>query len=202
MKKQEKHSFIQETARTLLASKGVAETSMEDIALAANYTRRTLYSYFKSQQDVFMQVFIVDLDQRWQKQKHAMEGAKTGLEKLLAWANTLYSFAKKNPQAMQLQAYWDYKGVAPERINDETFKRFKYLNDDIANGLRAVFNQGIKDGSINPTINVDMTISHFIYSHRAVMQRAMDPAYSFAKFEADDYVDTFLRTFIRGIKPT
>ena len=196
----EKQGLLLKTTRGLLANNGVEGTSMEDIAIAANYTRRTLYSYFKSQQDVFMQVFIVDLENRWHLQKKSMKSIEGGLNKLQVWANTLFDFAKTNPQAMQLQAYWDYNGVNSEKIDPDTFERFKSLNTVIAEGLRAIFKEGIHEGSIDQTINIDMTISHFIYSHRAILQRALAPTYSFAEFKSDAYVEAFLKTFIDGIK--
>lgn len=45
-----------DVARTLFATKGYANTSMNDIANAANKGRRTLYTYFKNKDEVFYAV--------------------------------------------------------------------------------------------------------------------------------------------------
>ena len=45
-----------DVARTLLATKGYANTSMNDISNAANKGRRTLYTYFKNKDEVFYAV--------------------------------------------------------------------------------------------------------------------------------------------------
>ncbi len=45
-----------DVARTLFATKGFANTSMNDISNAANKGRRTLYTYFKNKDEVFYAV--------------------------------------------------------------------------------------------------------------------------------------------------
>lgn len=45
-----------DVARTLFATKGYANTSMNDISNAANKGRRTLYTYFKNKDEVFYAV--------------------------------------------------------------------------------------------------------------------------------------------------
>jgi AcrR family transcriptional regulator len=58
---------------------------MEDIARAASYTRRTLYAYFRSRDEILLTLFTRALATRWEVQAAAMVGASTGLEKLLVW---------------------------------------------------------------------------------------------------------------------
>ena len=51
-----------DAARQLFAKKGVDNTTMNDIALASKKGRRTLYTYFKSKEDIYMAVVEADLD--------------------------------------------------------------------------------------------------------------------------------------------
>lgn len=51
-----------DVARQLFAKKGVDDTTMNDIAVASKKGRRTLYTYFKSKEDVYMAVVESELE--------------------------------------------------------------------------------------------------------------------------------------------
>lgn len=51
-----------DVARQLFAKNGVDETTMNDIALASKKGRRTLYTYFKSKEEVYMAVVESELE--------------------------------------------------------------------------------------------------------------------------------------------
>lgn len=51
-----------DAARQLFAKNGVDNTTMNDIALASKKGRRTLYTYFKSKDDIYMAVVEAELE--------------------------------------------------------------------------------------------------------------------------------------------
>ena len=51
-----------DVARQLFAKKGVEDTTMNDIAVASKKGRRTLYTYFKSKEQIYMAVVESELD--------------------------------------------------------------------------------------------------------------------------------------------
>ena len=51
-----------EVARQLFAQQGVENTTMSDIAKASNKSRRTLYTYFESKQDIYNAVIQSELE--------------------------------------------------------------------------------------------------------------------------------------------
>ncbi|WP_373833495.1 TetR/AcrR family transcriptional regulator [Bacteroides heparinolyticus] len=51
-----------DVARQLFAKMGVENTTMNDIALPSKKGRRTLYTYFKSKEDIYMAVVETELD--------------------------------------------------------------------------------------------------------------------------------------------
>ena len=51
-----------DVARQLFAKKGVDENKMNDIAVASKKGRRTLYTYFKSKEDIYMAVVESELE--------------------------------------------------------------------------------------------------------------------------------------------
>lgn len=198
--RQARRQLVLDRARRLFAKEGPENASMEDIATAADYTRRTLYSYFKSADEIRLLVATEDLRTRWVLQQQRIADVDTGLAKLIAWAEALYDFSKANPQAAQLQAYWDYRGLDRKHVSRESFKAFVEINDELADGLRAIFQLGIQDESMRSDLQVDMSISQFLHSLRSVIHRALSSTYSFASFDPDEYVQHFLDLFSRAIR--
>jgi AcrR family transcriptional regulator len=172
---------------------------MEDIAVMADYTRRTLYTYFKSFDEICLLVLLEDQGIRWEMQKAAVAKADTGLAKLRAWAETLYKFVQDNPQYARLESYWDYRGLNPKQFGRGLFKRFVERNNELADGLREILRLGIADGSMRTDLHIDMTVSQFLYSLRSIISRAVSPGYSFAVFDSEEYVKNFIDLFCRGI---
>jgi AcrR family transcriptional regulator len=192
--------YVVDAARLLIAEKGIADTSMDDIAAAADYTRRTLYAYFRSRDEILLMVLTEDLKIRWARQQAAMADSETGLDKLTVWAEELYRFSEEHPHSLRLQYFWDFTGIDRSKIGDAAFAAFKAINDDLADGLREIFRLGIADGSLRPDLPVDMCISQFLYSLRAILNRALATTYSFATFDTDTYVYHFMDLFSRGIR--
>jgi AcrR family transcriptional regulator len=194
-----RRGFIIKCARRLFAQKGIENSTMEDIAVMADYTRRTLYTYFKSFDEICLLVLLEDQGIRWEMQKAAVGKADTGLAKLRAWAGTLYKFVRDNPQYARLEAYWDYRGLNPGRIGRVLFNRFVERNNKLADGLREIIRQGIADGSMRSDLHTDMIVSQFLYSLRSIINRTVSPGYSFAVFDSEEYVNNYIDLFCRGI---
>ena len=62
-----------DVARQLFAKMGVENTTMNDIALASKKGRRTLYTYFKSKEDIYMAVVESELDILFDTMKRVAE---------------------------------------------------------------------------------------------------------------------------------
>ena len=134
-----KRQFIVDAANELFRDTGIDSTSMVDIASKANYTKRTLYSYFQSKDEIILWAFTDDLINRWNYQKQELGHANTGLEKFETWSLSLYDFYEKNPHSLQIQRYIDYKFVQKDKVNELIFERFETINNDLADGLRNIF---------------------------------------------------------------
>lgn len=195
-----RRAFIVDTARRLMLEGGLESASMDAIATAAQYTRRTLYAYFKSRDEILLQVYTEDLAKRWAMQQAALAKVATGLDRLRVWGLTFFEYSLANPTAVQLQAYWSYHGIDRSKIAPQLFETFEALNTELADGLRDIFELGHSDRTLRPDLEIDLSVSHFIYSLTTVIHRALSPAYSFARFQPEVYVSTFLDLFCRGVQ--
>jgi AcrR family transcriptional regulator len=195
-----RQQFILDAARSLFAERGIESSNMDGIAAASEYTRRTLYAYFKSRDEILLRVHHEDLARRWAMQKQALAGADDCLSRIRTWAEALLAFWLEHPHCMRMEQYWDFHGIDPERIGEETFRNFETLNDDLAEGLREIFRGGIEDGSLRLDLQVDICINQFVISVRSIAYRALSPGYSFADFDRDRYLQHYLDLFSRGIR--
>jgi TetR/AcrR family transcriptional regulator len=200
VEREARRRFILDAARRILASKGVESATMEEIASASGYTRRSLYAYFRNREEILLEVLSEDLRDRWALQKMAVARGATALEKVRIWAQVLYEVSRANPQTLQLQVYADFRGINRKRIRSEIFSRFQPINQDLAEGLREILRMGIADGSLRPDLNIDLCITNFVHSFRAILHHALTPSYSFAKFPPDILVGHFLDLFCRAIR--
>lgn len=62
-----------DVARQLFAKDGVENTTMNDIAVASKKGRRTLYTYFKCKEDIYIAVVESELDKLFEKMKKAAD---------------------------------------------------------------------------------------------------------------------------------
>lgn len=72
-----------DVARQLFAKDGVENTTMNDIALASKKGRRTLYTYFKSKEDIYLAVVESELEILSEMMKEVADKAISPDEKII-----------------------------------------------------------------------------------------------------------------------
>lgn len=77
-----------DVARQLFAKKGVEATTMNDIAVASKKGRRTLYTYFKSKEQIYMAVVESELEMLSNKMEEAARKDLAPDEKILELIST------------------------------------------------------------------------------------------------------------------
>lgn len=84
-----------DVARQLFAKMGVENTTMNDIALASKKGRRTLYTYFKSKEDIYMAVVESELDMLSESMGRVVTRSISPTEKILALIYTRLDSVKE-----------------------------------------------------------------------------------------------------------
>lgn len=72
-----------DVARQLFAKNGVANTTMNDIAVASGKGRRTLYTYFKSKDDIYYAVIESELERLSDKLDEVAENKMRPQDKII-----------------------------------------------------------------------------------------------------------------------
>ena len=84
-----------DVARQLFAKKGVENTTMNDIAEASHRGRRTLYTYFRSKQDIYKAVIESELSVLYARLEEVVRREIRADEKLLLLAFTRLNAIKE-----------------------------------------------------------------------------------------------------------
>ena len=84
-----------DVARQLFAKMGVENTTMNDIAVASKKGRRTLYTYFKSKEDIYMAVVESELDMLSDMMKRVAEKNISPDEKMIEMIYTRLDAVKE-----------------------------------------------------------------------------------------------------------
>lgn len=97
---QKTRAKLVDVARQLFAKKGVEDTTMNDIAVASRKGRRTLYTYFKSKEQIYMAVVESELEMSSDRLKEAagktMSPDKKILELIMTHLDTIKMVVYRN----------------------------------------------------------------------------------------------------------
>ncbi|MBI9011889.1 MAG: TetR/AcrR family transcriptional regulator [Clostridiales bacterium] len=149
-KNKTKIEFIK-NARTIFMDKGISEAYMDDIAIASGKTRRTIYRYFNTKEDLAYEV-LIEVLKEWNdyqlKLNDTLEG--DGLIQLKNFLYGLVFYMKTRIPLMTFLAEFDYyfNDSNTSSIDSEILKRFEsiiHVSDDIIGNL---LTKGVDDHSI------------------------------------------------------
>lgn len=97
---QKTRAKLVDVARQLFAKKGVEDTTMNDIAVASRKGRRTLYTYFKGKEQIYMAVVESELEMLSDRLKEAagktMSPDKKILELIMTHLDTIKMVVYRN----------------------------------------------------------------------------------------------------------
>lgn len=146
--KQLRQDDILRVAEKLFFSKGIALTTMDDVARAAEYSKRTVYCYFKSKEQMVHAVVLralKTLNVQVQAVMAAPQG--TALETILKLCDAFLDYASRYPKyfnILSLYEQWEMDPDDQDGIKEASLAEGRRLFDLLVHLLR----QGQRDGSI------------------------------------------------------
>lgn len=150
-----------DVARQLFAKMGVENTTMNDIALASKKGRRTLYTYFKSKEDIYWAVVESELDILSETMKKVAERNISPDEKLIEMIYTRLDAVKEvvfRNGTLRASFFRDVWGVEKVR---------KKFDDEEINLFRNVLQEGVEKG-VFEIDDIDMTAEIVHYCVKGV----------------------------------
>lgn len=199
-----RRELIIDVSEQLFYERGYENVTLSDIARAAQYTKKTLYTYISGKGELYLEVYCRGLEKRKACLSAGMEESKTGFDKIKALGEAYFRFFEKNPQMLLLVQYFDYRGIEYDKINQEVVDKFIKLNKEANLQHLEAFKLGISDGSIDPEIQPEVVYSQFILCLRTITHNAIWGYTELEneqqkKFFSEEYLNYFLNFYLRGI---
>lgn len=201
-----RRQYIVDVAQELFKKYGYENTSMDDIAKESEFSKTTLYKYFKSKEELSIYVYRKIHLEKMAVLRSFIDKGKTGADKLYQFAQAYIKFFAENPDALRFQLSWDYKGINKEIISKEQVEEifssydydFVYLNDIIVLGK--------KDGSFREDLDNEAVLDTYYLLLRSLLNQMLfiknnnNTVSSLFVDERSSY-DSFVEIFIKGLKP-
>ena len=143
-------------ARQLFAKKGLENTTMNDIAMASGKGRRTLYTYFKSKEDIYFAVIESELERLSDKMDEVAMRKIRPQEKIIELIYTHLSMIKEtvmrngNLRAAFFRNIWMVEKVR------------KNFDEDEIELFRKVYSEGVAQGEFDiDSVELVADITHY-----------------------------------------
>ena len=145
-------SRLLDAARTCYARNGIAKTSMADIAAEAQVTRRTVYRYFSSYEDILKAVVRRETDAFW----HTMHYELRGIDNFGDYAVEALLYVLRSAPNTPTHDFLFNQSVLT-LVNDTYLNNRAYLID-LAEIWRPIYNQ------LKPRSNIDQNLDLLMFS--------------------------------------
>jgi AcrR family transcriptional regulator len=169
-KRRERKDLIIAKARETFLQKGLFNTVMDDIADRVGLTRRTLYRYFKTKEDLAYETTIVLLKEWNDYQKMIFDSLEgNGIERLESFLNNLIDYMSNKIEVMKYLGEFDFcfqDGTTLE-LDTNVIVRFDEIILESDRLITEIINLGQEDKSIKSDFDVKLmvaTISNILWS--------------------------------------
>lgn len=185
-KKREVRQKIIQVAIALFNQQGFDNTTMEQIAEAADVARKTLYNYFPVKEaiaDAYIREISMGLAQETFESLQRLPDTRS---RLLAALNNSYGWAEKNPELTGIAFGYRMKVtyILPRSEQQETGTQ---------RVIAAIIRQGLETGEIRADLSIQQMLMHIELLRGAVtMDWLSDPSYYVLHEEIEKMVDLVL----------
>ncbi len=154
--RQEREDLILQVTEEVLLEKGYRDASMDEIAARVGIAKGTLYLHFARKEDLVFALLKRQLQsiQQMIAQTQTMSG--TAQERLAFVLRSMYVglFGKLGQLLYTLINTTDLVAIMKERHSD--------IMTEIANQIRALHEEGKRNGEFDPTLPTDVMVSTFL----------------------------------------
>ncbi|MCX8118688.1 MAG: TetR/AcrR family transcriptional regulator [Desulfobacterota bacterium] len=185
---------ILRAAERLFAAKGFYHTPMSEIAQAAEFGTGTLYTYFKSKEELYFTLIDEKTDEIYRKIQAELRRKAPALERIERVLSLQLEFMERNRDFFKIYTSessrfaWLIKEEYGKKIHD---KMVRYLHL-----LSQVFKQGMKRGEFKPMDPLDLAHAFEGIVHSFIFEWMIHPK----PYSLPSKAATILEIFLRGAK--
>ncbi len=201
-----RQQLIGDAATKLFKERGFEATQMDEIAREAEFSKTTVYKYFKSKDELALLVYQRIHSEKMEFLKQAMEKHEGAVDRLEAIGRAYYTFFESHTDYLRFQLNWDYRGLDRRNIRPEIVEE---TSDFIARDVdffSGVLRQGIDEGTLRADLEIEKTLDLFYLTLRCVMNQILliNPETRLGSFLVPDesaYTE-FLNLLVKSLQPS
>jgi AcrR family transcriptional regulator len=153
---------IVDAAEKLFCEKGFDATSMDEIAKAAQFTKRTLYQYFENKEDLYYAATLLSFQMLHRYVNDAVRQSGSGMDRLRQGGDGYYQFYRDHPGKLRLIGEL---GQIKKRFggSGERLAAILAIDNGLFQSMKTTIDEGIADGSIRADVDSLQTTFSIIF---------------------------------------
>jgi len=200
--KKVREAEIIQAAELIFRQKGYEDTSMDDIAREAQFTKRTIYQYFASKENLLFAVLQKGISRFQEYLNEAIDQNSTGYEMIQSTMLASYRFYQDYPEFFLLM---NQVGLARQRVTDAGENRSAYFttNDAMFDNLARLIKAGQADGSITNELEPTRASRSMLFLMTAFFNQLAVTGNSFSahfKIDPQDFSTYTMELIMRILK--
>ncbi len=151
---------IIEAAERIFFTKGYDNATMDDVAKEAEFSKRTVYVYFNSKEQIYFEIMIrgYKLLIGMLKEDLEKENACNAIEEIRLMSLAMYRFSKDYPKYFKaIMEYENGELDFQKGISDQSREECYALGEEILGYLTGILKRGITENSIRSDLDVVKT---------------------------------------------
>lgn len=144
---------ILDAAETLFAKKGIVQTTMDDIAKAADYSKSTIYVYFNSKEEIYNHIILAHMSQLEEAIRISAVRSENFEVCYYDFCRQMVHFYEQYPlyfQGMMGKISFDERDMEENEVLRQIYDVGEKINDDVMQ----LFEKGRKEGYLKEDINI------------------------------------------------
>ena len=202
--KKMREQYIIDIAEKLFLEKGIVNTTMDDIASKSELSKTTVYTFFRSKDELEILVYQKIHTLKMKYLVLEMKKKSNPYDKLLAFGNAYRNFFIENPSHLQFQIRQDYQGINKDKIRKDILVNLNDFLDSDTKYMNSIFMQGVDEGVFRKDLHPDKMFELFYLVLRAALNQTLivdnEILSSSANKNSNDKFDMILNIFLKGIK--
>jgi TetR/AcrR family transcriptional regulator len=154
--REQRRNDIIDAAEKIFFSRGFEEASMDDVAEQAELSKGTLYLYFKSKEELYLAIHLRGNQILRDMFLAASTKFDSGLKNVRAIGQAYYEYYQKYPDYFNAMIYYESRNIDYNEKNSVAMQCVA-LGKETIRILTHALEEGIKDGSIRPSIDARKT---------------------------------------------
>lgn len=148
---------ILEAAEDLFLQKGYAQTTIDDISRAAEYSRRTIYSYYESKEDILHHIVEKGLEVLKADITLAIADNEEFVSAYRAICTAMLRYQREYPQSVDQVTNAKVTKLSTAEMSD-TVKHILELGTEMNELLEEFIEEGKKRGVVRSEVNSQLTV--------------------------------------------